>query len=296
MKKELTASVVICTRNRCSDLVICLNSLAQQTYTHFELIIVDSSDVPVCKDPFFIQAIHVFKAGYTYVRSMPGLTLQRNKGIGLARGDIVYFFDDDVILEPSYLENMQTVFVHQEQYLGGMGTITNMQPKDVNLWRALRKCFLLSRDYADGFFTYSGMPTHAYGTQYFKEVQVLGGCCMAFRADVLKKHRFDEKLTRYAYMEDCDISWRVAQDGPLFYNPGARLVHNNSPIARDTAITNRAMFLRNYRYLYFKNVYPRSKLSLLTHWWTLCGLFVYALLIRDIDSIKGYAQALWVHR
>ena len=117
-----------------------------------------------------------------------------------------------------------------------------------------------------------------------------------FIADMGKKHQFDENLVRYAYMEDCDISWRVAQDGPLFYQPKAQLAHNNSPLARDAAVANRAMFVRNYRYLYFKNTYPKNKLLLLAHWWTLFGLFVYALLARDKDSIKGYAQALWVHK
>lgn len=289
---NLSLSVIICTRNRPNDIITCLHSLSTQTQFLDELIIVDSSDQPLSRDPFFNQIIHVFKARYTYVQSEPGLTLQRNKGIALATGDVIYFFDDDVILEPNYLAVMQDTFLRLPTYLGGMGTITNMQTKEAVHWRVLRSVFLLRRDYASGNFTWSGMPTHAYGIQSFKTIQILGGCCMAFRRSALQKHTFDEQLTGYAYMEDCDISWRVSRDGLLFYNPQARLAHHNSPLARDKIIDNRMMFMRNYRYLYFKNIYPHNKLSLLAHWWTLLGLFIEAIMMRSRQSIKGYWRAL----
>ncbi len=289
----LKSSVIICTRNRPDDIITCLHSLAAQTSPPDELIVVDSSDTPLLRNPFFNQVISEFKAGYTYVQSEAGLTLQRNKGIKLATGDIIYFFDDDVVLEPDYLAIMHDTFARNPDYLGGMGTITNMQSKEQWYWRALRTFFFLHRDYASGNFTLSGMSTHAYGTREFKKIEIVGGCCMAFRASALQKHLFDENLTRYAYMEDCDISWRVSRDGPLFYQPAARLEHNNSLLARDKVVDNRAMFMRNYRYLYFKNVYPKNKVSLLAHWWSLLGLFVQAVVMRDHDEIKGYTRALW---
>lgn len=289
------ASVIICTRNRPNDIVMCLESLVRQTYTDYELIVVDSSDIPLSTDPFFSQTIDQFKAAYTYVRSEPGLTLQRNKGIALAHGEVIYFFDDDVVLDSEYLEVMQDTFKQHPDNLGGMGTVTNMQAKEAWWQRVLYAFFLLHRDYASGTFTPSGMPTHAYGLSSFKNVEVLGGCCMAFKKDALKKHQFDECLQRYAYMEDCDISWRVSREGPLFYQPAARLEHHNSPIARDAAVANRAMFMRNYRYLYFKNVYPCKKYSIIAHWWSIFGLCVIAFLLRDWDSLRGYYKALFTY-
>ena len=85
----LKASVIICTRNRPDDIITCLHSLVVQTSSPDELIIVDSSDTPISRDPFFNQVINEFKARYIYVQSEPGLTLQRNKGIKLATGDII---------------------------------------------------------------------------------------------------------------------------------------------------------------------------------------------------------------
>lgn len=285
---NLYASVIICTRNRKNDLMICLDSLARQTERSFELIIVDSSDVPLQHDITFNKTIQRGGFNFMYVHTEPGLTLQRNKGISLAHGDILYFFDDDVQLEPDYLAVMKKTFKRFPQYIGGMGSIINMQQPMPLLWRLFHQCFFLQRDYASGRFTLSGMPTHAYGNQVMTPVTVLGGCCMAFRKELLKKHCFDEQLQRYAYMEDADISWRASQEGLFFYQPLACLYHYASPVARDSAIENRAMFIRNYRYLFFKNVYPKNRLRIIAYWWTIIGLYLKALLLRDSASLKGY--------
>ena len=89
-------------------------------------------------------------------------------------------------------------------------------------------------------------------------------------------------------MEDADISWRASQEGLFFYQPLACLYHYASPVARDSAIENRAMFIRNYRYLFFKNVYPKNRLRIIAYWWTIIGLYLKALLLRDSASLKGY--------
>ncbi len=53
VKKKLTISVIICTRNRIDCLPDCLTSLAHQKTSIDELIIVDSSDIPlICHDVF----------------------------------------------------------------------------------------------------------------------------------------------------------------------------------------------------------------------------------------------------
>lgn len=292
---KLSTSVILCTRNRPDDLILCLQSLALQVELPNELIIVDSSNEPI----FNLQKIQeVFapkifpSTKLIYKHSTPGLTLQRNIGISLATQEIIYFFDDDTIIEPDYIKNMQAVFEASPAYAGGMGAITNLDPKKNNWHRLLRKIFLLQSDYASGNFTASGFPTHPYGTTAFKNIEVLGGCCMAFRASILAQHKFDEKLTRYAYMEDCDIARRISYTSPLFFNPQARLQHLSSPLARDAVIDNRAMLIKNYSYLFFKNFYPRNKFKIFAYSWSVFGLFVEAVLLRDKNYIRGYIKGL----
>lgn len=283
-------SVIICTRNRAGDLARCLNSLARQSAHPDEIIIIDSSDEPLSSNQQ--EQLRLLSASVIYKHTAPGLTFQRNVGLSCARGDIVYFFDDDVILEPNYLKEMNAVFAEHPEFIGGMGYVTGVEAKKNNLYRFIQYCFLLQRDNASGYFTLSGMPTHAYGTDQFKQVEVLGGCCMAYRASVLKKHRFDEHLKRYGYMEDCDFSWRASRDGKLFYNPAARLAHLQSPLDRDHVVDNKAMFIKNYSYLFFKNIYPYNKLKIFAYGWSVIGLFVQALIFRRFADMRGYFKGL----
>lgn len=278
------------------DLIKCLHSLAAQTVRANEIIIIDSSTTPLSEQELFTKSFNkqIFEESkLIYEHTQPGLTYQRNCGINRAHSEIIYFFDDDVVLEKKYLEKMQEIFETHPQFVGGMGTITNLEPYRFTLTRIFRKFFMLQRCYDSGKFTLSGMPTHPYGTDEFKKVKVLGGCCMAFRATVFKKYRFDENLRYYGYMEDADFSQRVSKKHQLFFNPAARLEHHESPENRVTLIDNRAMLMANYSYLFFKNVYPYHKWKILLYCWTVLGLFFEALFImRNKNYLKGYSRGL----
>lgn len=292
----LSSTVIICTRNRCADLVHALRSIARQTEAPTELIIVDSSTVPVEKQEAFCQLFNPSYFGATrllYLHTNPGLPYQRNVGIAHASCEIVHFLDDDVELDPQYLRSMNDAFQKNPQFAGGMGAVEGTpQSYRYTIYRLLCRFFLLQRDFAAGTFTLSGLPTHAYGTTTFKSVEVLGGCCMSYRARVFRKNLFDERLGGYAYMEDCDFSRRVSFDAPLFFNPDARLQHFASPIARDNVVNNRAMYMHNYSYLFFKNVYPRNRFKIIFYCWSVIGLFIVAVPRKDWLGIRGYWQGL----
>lgn len=294
--KNLTSAIIICTRNRPDDIINLLRSIQVQKKIPEELIIVDSSDIPLDQQQQFIATFssnlfprtsllykHVTKAGIPY---------QRNVGAQVSSSDLLHFVDDDTILEDNYIAQMNAAFEHQD-FGGGMGYVTNIYPKKNNIDRLLRMIFLLQRDYASGNFTLSGMPTHAYGTNQFKTVQVLGGCCMSYRRELFLHYLADEQLAHYAYMEDVDISWRISRKYKLFYNPAARLQHLKSPTNRATIAARRALFIKNYRYLFFKNVYPNNRIKLVAHYWSIAGLFVCAFVARDLQSFRGYWKGLF---
>jgi len=100
----LRTSVIIPTYNRPDDLEKCVESIIIQTVRPDELIIVDDGDLQ--KQPLQ-QSCEEAGIGYIYFRKdKPGLTASRNAGIKLAGGDIVFFFDDDVVLFPDYVEQI----------------------------------------------------------------------------------------------------------------------------------------------------------------------------------------------
>lgn len=295
MYNQQSISVILCTYNRHNDLYACLVSLSKQTHAPKEIIIIDASSQTWDNHPELTQIFSRTYFPHTalhYLKSPKGLTLQRNLGIRTATGDFIYFFDDDVILEPTYIAKMHDIFINNRRYVAGMGTITNIAAKKITLHRLFRKLFLLQHEHGSGNFTASGIPTHPYGTTDFKDVEILGGCCMAFRASVLKKYQFDTALATYAYMEDADIACNVRHEGPIFFNPAARLQHLQSPASRDTMFVNRAMFMRNYRYLFTKHFARGNRLRIVAHWWSILGLCIEALILRQPEAFKGYLHGL----
>lgn len=290
--QKITSSVIIPTRNRINDLVNALQSIEKQTIKPDEIVIIDSSDIPMEQNKTFQHIRKTLSARFIYKHTNPGAAYQRNVGARLASGELFYFFDDDVILQTNFIEQMNKIFEQYPQFAGGMGTVSGIPEKRNSFFRLLRILFLLQRDHSSGNFTWSGMPTHAYGLHVFKPVHVLGGCCMAFRSHYLKKEFFDEKLGDYSFMEDCDLSFRVSRCAPLFYNPAAVLNHVQSPLNRDSIAKYRQRFIYNYSYLFFKNFYPNNKLKIIAYCWSIIGLFIEAILLRNKDYLKGYWRGL----
>ncbi len=104
-KTGLSASVVICTRNRPDELGMCLSSLSRQSYTAREIIVVDNAS----HDQRTRNV--AMAAGVTYIREdRPGLDIARNAGALRATSDIVAYTDDDVLLHPRWLERLVSAF------------------------------------------------------------------------------------------------------------------------------------------------------------------------------------------
>ncbi len=93
-------SVIIPTYNRKDMLLDTLNSLAQQTYPNFEVIIVDDGSADGTQE----IAEEVFPFTLRYSRqSNQGATAARNLAARQSQADILVFLDDDILLEPEYL-------------------------------------------------------------------------------------------------------------------------------------------------------------------------------------------------
>jgi glycosyltransferase involved in cell wall biosynthesis len=95
-----TVSVIIPTYNRKDMLLDTLNSLAQQTYSNFEVIVVDDGSADGTPE----IAGEAFPFIFRYFRqSNQGATAARNLAARKSRADILVFLDDDILLEPDYL-------------------------------------------------------------------------------------------------------------------------------------------------------------------------------------------------
>ena len=172
---NLTISVIICTRNRFDDFKKTVASLMQQNRLPDELIVVDSSDLMQIEE--YLNTLES-PINIRYFHTNPGLTLQRNYGIRKSRGDLLFFFDDDVDLDPDYITMIEKTFESDIQCeIGAVGgriiNLLNDQSLTFRSWfektifRFIRIFFGLE-DLGSGSYRLSGMPTfpHLFDYKY----------------------------------------------------------------------------------------------------------------------------------
>ena len=93
-------TVVIPTLNRYPYLKDVLHDLEKQTYTNFEVIVVDQSE------PFRPEFYEEFKLNLQVVRQEEkALWLARNTAVCMGKGDLFLLFDDDSRVEPDWIAN-----------------------------------------------------------------------------------------------------------------------------------------------------------------------------------------------
>jgi len=97
------ASVIVCTFGRPRQLRAALRALHNLSYENFEVIVVDNDP----SDPTTIELISSEFADSPLLRYVAeprrGLSVARNSGIAVARGDIIAFTDDDIVVDQEWL-------------------------------------------------------------------------------------------------------------------------------------------------------------------------------------------------
>jgi glycosyltransferase involved in cell wall biosynthesis len=101
-------SIIIPIYNQAAHLNNCLASIKNQTYTNYEIIVVNdgSTDeiISVMKKYDKIFGINLFY----YEQKNQGANSARNYGAKLARGEYLIFCDADIIMKPEMLKEMNT--------------------------------------------------------------------------------------------------------------------------------------------------------------------------------------------
>jgi len=109
-------SIIIATYNRADFISSTLDSILNQTYLNYEVLIVDDGsedNTSEILEPYLRDSRFKFlKRPKPYSKGCPG---SRNFGLTKAAGEFVWFFDDDDIAHPNLLENCITAIRNTEQ-------------------------------------------------------------------------------------------------------------------------------------------------------------------------------------
>ncbi len=221
-------SVIVSTRDRPQPLRACLNSLMSLRYPHYEVIVVDNAPTTTATADF-IQQAYPDEPRIKYVReNRPGLSLARNCGIKVARGEILAFTDDDVVVDSYWLVELVKAFSSGDNVAGvtGLGLPLELETQ-AQAWfeefGAFNKGF--TRRTFDRTHSYTDIPLYPFAAGRFGS-----GASMAFTAAFLRSvGGFDLALgagTRTGGGEDLAAFFQVITSGyRLVYEPASLLYH-----------------------------------------------------------------------
>jgi glycosyltransferase involved in cell wall biosynthesis len=250
-------SVIIPTYGREEPLQTTLLDVLKQEYPHFETIVVDQTQEHQPETQAFLDElasegkIRLFKVDWA---SLPGA---RNYAVKRAKGDILLFLDDDVLLEPGFL------VAHAKNYdspnVGAVAGRVFDRMKLADFQEGLEIQDLPPEAMDAGIAWY-----HINLVHTVKPQQVLSarGCNMSFRREIFETHGilFDERFQGSAVREESDFCLRIRKTGlMIWYDPDAHLIHLGEETGGCHDITTRSLkyqltFYHNHFLMGFKNL------------------------------------------
>ena len=282
MAESPRISVIIPTKNRAADLQAAVKSILAQTFAPVSLLIVDQSlndeaRRGVANELALAEARRAcgWELNYILDPTIVGASAARNRAMRLADGDIWLFLDDDIVLEPDFIEQLLVVYRDYPEISGVSGIITNYRrlPLPYRLWSSVfvRGSFHDERQKiywnADRLRHSSPIP-----------VRHFTGALMSFRSSVVRNLFFDESLDQnfrgVSDGEDVAFCEKLGDNALLRIAPRARLRHNHSSVGRLTDHWLRRHVRANL-YLY-KTYWNKRLLDRLDYVWLRIGYWLVA--------------------
>ena len=214
------ASIVVCTYNRADSLALTLGCLKNQqlrTDIDWEVIVVDNNSKDATRTTVEASMSDFPQLRYAF-ESRQGLSHARNHGIGLSRGDIVLFTDDDVCPEPDWVQViLDSMEAHGCDACGGY--IAPAWEKPPPMWLTER------------FYGFLAIRTDTMEQHITSSSNTPFGANMAFRRELFARHgTFDVTRGRMGNVlasgEDGELFERILKGGgKVMYFPLARVHH-----------------------------------------------------------------------
>lgn len=242
----MNLSLVIATMNREKELLECLESVHKQTLLPNEIIIVDDGNLETEK----VKKAIGNGIGFQYhKKTQPSLSASRNKGARMAAHEFILFLDDDVILEPNFIEEIMRVYKEDKKgNLGGVAGIivnTEHKPKLFDYWERI---FLMNLGRPAAILPW-GFHTRMIGIKDTIPADWIPGGLACFRREVFENFQlydfqeFGHKSGRHG-LADIEFGFRVRQKYRMAVTPHARLYHY------PPAAAIRSSYKRGYRQAY----------------------------------------------
>jgi GT2 family glycosyltransferase len=216
-------TVIVPTYQRHELLERCLRALLDQVPSTppYEVVVVDDCSSPETGE--VVRRVAGTDPRVTYLRHEVnrGLSASRNTGIRAARGEIVLFVDNDVVVEPDYVAAHLRAHAEAGEPVAVIGNLSF--PPEVlaesNYARYLQSRYLGGR---------SSQALRRLGPTDLHPRFLIGAVCSLRRVDLLAVGPYDDSI-RYYGCEDHILAHALRRTGVrIRYAPDARALHHDS--------------------------------------------------------------------
>jgi glucosyl-dolichyl phosphate glucuronosyltransferase len=220
-------SIVVCSFNRSESLRRMLKSLQEMVipdHLSCEVIVVDNNSDDGTRLVFEeIEKLFDLKIRYVF-EDKKGLSHARNQGVKEARGEIIAFTDDDVIVDKHWIQNIDKAF---KEY----NDVACVGGKILPIWESPKPNWL--KPYLYG---YLALLDNGDSVAYMDALDIWGAN-FAVKSEMFKKYGpFDTNLGRtpgkYYSGEEAEFLKRLQNAGEkILYYP-LSIIHHNVPVHR----------------------------------------------------------------
>jgi glycosyltransferase involved in cell wall biosynthesis len=244
-------SIILPVFNREEILGRFIDSVISQTYQNFELIIIDDGSMDNSSKVASEYAkknsrIHSFKH-----RKNLGLPTARNTAIKLSKGDLMFFGEDDIILDPNCLETLVNTFAElKSKYKVGAiapRLISDNKYNSKNCEKSIAKVDSLTGNFQQNWSSNAKLI----------EVPFLHACSLISREVFNEIGSYNTTLYKGNYIrEESDLYFRARKAGfKLFFQPKALAWHRHfskggckMPVLQSNyyTIRNHSLFLTKF--------------------------------------------------
>jgi len=279
-------SAIIATVGRPELLRLCLESLAKQTVRVAEVVVVhcgsDSETLEVTEDPRWRE--EGFDVRYFH-HPERNCARQRNFAISQARHDNLLLIDDDVEVDPHWVEELFKPIWADPSVSATMGRLVN-QPMSTPtfFWRLYRRLLhgqvegfkpgkLIGAALPNGFPTTAAEPIPC---------EWIGGGASALRREAFESvGGFASFFTGSSPGEDLDLGYRLSRKWKVFYVPAAKCVHHQAPSGREQSDQHQYLSMRA-RFGILTITMGKNRYVALGH----IGLWALVQLLSELASLR----------
>jgi len=249
--KAPLVSVIIPTRNRAYILRSAIQSILWQTYKNLEIIIVDDNSTDSTRN--VVENIAKDNHNIKYIRNdiHRGLPASRNIGLSYAKGNLIFFSEDDLILMPNTIEILvKTYSTLSKKYKVGAVAPRLILVSSTKYYFPLHECAKII-----GYFN---MLTGDHCANYDEETSHILLSEHPPATSLMPREIFNIVGTyytgyKYNYLyEDSDLYYRILKHGfIMFYQPRAVAFHVSGNPGGCTVDTIKRYFANVYNLMIF---------------------------------------------